>query len=759
MKPFNYRTIVYLFIWSVLFNSQIIAANTELPLYNTTTTHSIKPIIARPLLKDIDIKMFIETFPKMYQEYRKLGLKVDPQTGKVEGDQQIKRDKEVNRILQENGWNFMFWPKLQTIFRGYSVAKYDQVTSEHGQNLEKLISDLKNSKWMTPEKKAELEAFYSQMKNNFAKEAARLRKKVHANDLSLIKKSISGLDIVMQEVVKIEVELAQQPQNPTVTNEPKPGSAFLTQLKGSATSKKGKVKKLTVVREKGGRVSWSKKNNWIVFDKKGADGYYDLYLIRSDGTEESCLTCDMDNVLSKGHKGTAEWHPSGKYIVFQVQKKQYTGKWGLDKAADPGNGRYSDLWLMDVSTKKAYQLTRTKNSHDTGVLHPHFSNDGKKLTWSEMYLKPKAGVKGQQIGFWKIMVSDFNMVSNTPELNNLQSFEPGKQGFYENHGLSPDNRKLLFTSSFEMKNLFDFFDATNIYQYDLNSKKLDKLASEKYNEHAHYAPSGKEIVWMTSKGNVKKGTDFWRMDINGNNKQRLTDFNNPQSPSYKNKLIITADASFSPDGKKLMAFVQDGLSYEGALVLIELGDEALTASGNDTNLETGDQSTGEDATIEVNDTSSAPEEVVTVSSNTKQLLYLHNRPVASKDKRNGIEFCEKKSGLSILKSTTTVTHNFGFYLGGVQKLFYKLYPSRTDLSFLVKSEIRSSSGEVMSTIQISCAFGELCKYKTSETVVLPKGTYYLVNESVKPDDDWSGNAGDFGLSGSAATESSMERIK
>lgn len=53
------------------------------------------------------------------------------------------------------------------------------------------------------------------------------------------------------------------------------------------------------------------------------DGYYDLlYLIRPDGTDEQCLSCDKEGVLSKGHKGTAEWHPSGDYIVFQSKKNK-----------------------------------------------------------------------------------------------------------------------------------------------------------------------------------------------------------------------------------------------------------------------------------------------------------------------------------------------------------------------------------------------------------------------------------------------------
>jgi len=59
--------------------------------------------------------------------------------------------------------------------------------------------------------------------------------------------------------------------------------------------------------------------------------------------------------------------------------------------------------------------------------------------------------------------------------------------------------------------------------------------------HAHYSPDGKHIVWMSSYGHrcnlTKKWptdlrTDFWIMDADGDNKRRLTHFNDPTHPDY-----------------------------------------------------------------------------------------------------------------------------------------------------------------------------------------------------------------------------------
>jgi len=136
---------------------------------------------AWPVLNDKEVDKFVETFPGMYR---------------------------IKRILAENGWDFMFWPRLQAIVRGYSLAKYEQAVSEHGENIEKFVEELKKSPWMTPEKKAELEAFYAQLKTDFASRAKQLRRQVHKNDLKVVERALPELDSVMTEVIKIEWEHA-----------------------------------------------------------------------------------------------------------------------------------------------------------------------------------------------------------------------------------------------------------------------------------------------------------------------------------------------------------------------------------------------------------------------------------------------------------------------------------------------------------------------------------------------------------------------
>ncbi|MDX1285209.1 MAG: hypothetical protein R3182_09360 [Draconibacterium sp.] len=105
-------------------------------------------------------------------------------------------------------------------------------------------------------------------------------------------------------------------------------SLELQQILGSIESPKSRAKSISLLNENGGRVSWSPSDDIILMDRKGDDGYYDIYMVLPDGSNEQCITCDLSGVLGKGHIGQPEWHPSGKYIVFQVQKSKNQGRPG-----------------------------------------------------------------------------------------------------------------------------------------------------------------------------------------------------------------------------------------------------------------------------------------------------------------------------------------------------------------------------------------------------------------------------------------------
>lgn len=325
-----------------------------------------------------------------------------------------------------------------------------------------------------------------------------------------------------------------------------------------------------VITENGGRVDWSHATNQIAYDRSGDDGYYDLYLMNPDGSNVACLTCDHAQLAAGRHYGNPAWHPSGEYIVFQGEKEKHFGTIG---DAKPGFGRYSDIWLMRVEDRQVYQLTNIPLSWHQGVLHPHFSPDGTRLAWSQMVQAPKLFTPGQEFGFWEIKIADFAFAGETPQIDNIQTFEPGdKQAFHETHSFSPDGTELLFSSNFVREG--SVFLNMDIFRLVVATGETIQLTNSDYNEHAHFSPDGGSIVWMSNRDKPLFGTDYWIMDAdNPENSYRLTGFNLPNCPGYTGTTMTAADISWGPDGTTLMGYVQtDVLQQEGKIVLLEMND-------------------------------------------------------------------------------------------------------------------------------------------------------------------------------------------
>jgi Tol biopolymer transport system component len=171
-----------------------------------------------------------------------------------------------------------------------------------------------------------------------------------------------------------------------------------------------------------------------------------------------------------------------------------------------------------------------------------------------------------------------------PEITNVRTFQPGDEVFYENHGFSPDYEKLLFTSN--MYGDKSPLTNNNIYTLDLETEKLTQLTSEGYNEHATYSPDGSRILWGSNKDNKNHGMDYWIMDPDGSNKKRLTYFNAKDHPESTKKKALAIDHSWSPDGRRVMAYVQGGIGGKtGDLYLITL--EPPEVSDKKTDQKTG----------------------------------------------------------------------------------------------------------------------------------------------------------------------------
>jgi Tol biopolymer transport system component len=322
--------------------------------------------------------------------------------------------------------------------------------------------------------------------------------------------------------------------------------------------------RITTIKTTGGRVDWSHANGRIAYDRPGDDGYFDVYVMAADGTGDVCLTCGNPAVPQKNN-GNPTWHSSGNFIVFQ---SEVADSRALQFSSNPGRGLSNVLWASDAAGREFTQLTQLSSTEPVlGVLHPHFSADGGRLSWSEMY-EATSFQERQFFGLWRLVVADFVVTGGRPALRNLRKFEPGSPAFYENHGFSPDGSRLLFSSNFVSSGI----DALNndIFTMDLNSLAVTRLTTDNYNEHAQFLPSGRKIDWITNRDVPTRGTDIWIMNPDGSGKERLTFLNQAGCPEYVGERTVPADNSPNAAGNKIVVYVQDEvLGSRGSIMLVE----------------------------------------------------------------------------------------------------------------------------------------------------------------------------------------------
>ncbi len=107
-----------------------------------------------------------------------------------------------------------------------------------------------------------------------------------------------------------------------------------------------------------------------------------------------------------------------------------------------------------------------------------------------------------------------------------------------------------------------------------------------WDEHAHYSPDGKRIVWASSRGlrydgqNAKEvftttQLDYWIMDADGSNEKRLTYFNEPGHEHFRGPgpPVKGVDFSWAPDGMRFVACLLRGETKAlASVVIVELTD-------------------------------------------------------------------------------------------------------------------------------------------------------------------------------------------
>ncbi|MFO0891889.1 MAG: hypothetical protein U0790_22470 [Isosphaeraceae bacterium] len=286
-----------------------------------------------------------------------------------------------------------------------------------------------------------------------------------------------------------------------------------------------------------------------------------MHLADPDGSNDVCLTEGVPS-LPRKHIGSPSWHPTGRYLVVVVEKARHAG---TSVEATPGFGGYTDIWCLTPDGRRAFQLTDLPGSPDEGVICPRFSPDGKRLVWAGRLQRPNFLDPKMAFGRWAIMVGDFVDAGEKPRLRNIRSFQPGGAAFYETYGLSVDGKRIIFCSSMNQRSVWD----QQIYTISSTTgRDVRQLTHGDYNEHAFYTPDGKSIVWMTNRGSIRGGADWWIMRSDGSGKRRLTHFNQPGHEHDMGRAVWAGLGSFSPEGRRFVGDIQTNLLTQDATIRI-----------------------------------------------------------------------------------------------------------------------------------------------------------------------------------------------
>ncbi len=324
-----------------------------------------------------------------------------------------------------------------------------------------------------------------------------------------------------------------------------------------ALGEEDRVRRVQLLVEGARTVAWAPKGDWIAFDKTDHAGYSRLHVARPDGSLQRCLTCEAFS-FRKRHAGNPTWHPSGRYILFQLEKPLRGGGRPVPFLTVPGRNLGDDLWAITLDGRQFWNLT---NRAEQGgrVLAPRFSHEGDKVVWSQ-----RVGSGGGTWGRWVLRVARFETSRGTPRLRRIRTYKPGgRQLFYESYGFTADDRGILFGANLDPGRSEAGLD---LFVLRLDSGELERLtsSSEELDRFARFSPDGRKIVWASSRDILGRRTvferrdrtasaplDLWIMNADGSARQRLTRFNDVFSDHYSGSVMV-GTASWSREGDRLI---------------------------------------------------------------------------------------------------------------------------------------------------------------------------------------------------------------
>ena len=284
-------------------------------------------------------------------------------------------------------------------------------------------------------------------------------------------------------------------------------------------------------------VAWAPDNR-IFIDRRNANGVWGAYSILPNGHDEICITCHRPVFAGVGtntNRGVSDLSPDGRYVLLVVEQGAHPGSIGATWT-QPGKGVDNDIWLATANGSRAWRLTDIPTSPNDGIIWPRFNRTGTEIVWSQMY---QAADLHHPLGQWALKTADLRWHSGAPHLTAVRTYDPQRERFFEPYGFSPDDRRIIFASDINVASGFLSPPAFNAQIWTINAADLDDLQRvtppdrlrgmfSDYNEFAYYLPddSNRILVARTFES-AAHGLDYWTMNLDGSDAQRLTSTNQP----------------------------------------------------------------------------------------------------------------------------------------------------------------------------------------------------------------------------------------
>lgn len=292
-------------------------------------------------------------------------------------------------------------------------------------------------------------------------------------------------------------------------------------------------------------VGWSATPNRVFYNSLGATGMWNGYSANSDGSNPVCLTCTIPSfpgVATATNRGISDVSPDGQYMLVTVERAiaGETASW-----TQPGKGGANDVYLYTTDGKQAWPLTNIYAlgpGFALGSIWPRFDRTGTEIVWSSM-LSPAI----LNLGVWELEVANIAWSGGVPSLANVSTIRPASNAFYEPYAFTPNDQGILFAGNPTGGSI----TGDKIDQIGVNGSGLTQVSPTaragvaNYAEFAFYTPDNKTIIFSRGYDTSAAGMDYWTMNPDGSNPQRLTYFNEPWS-TESSGYSIAGSIAFNP---------------------------------------------------------------------------------------------------------------------------------------------------------------------------------------------------------------------